>query len=337
VSAPGFQYGSSTRLGLRMNVRTIADMNATILGHLSRVPADVEVVAGVPRSGLLAANMVALHLNLPLTDIEGLENGRLLATGKRALRHGSPQGLLNEPRNVLVVDDCVSQGTELERIKGRLAELPHSFTYLTVYAFPEGAHRADITFETVPRPAAFEWSLFHSEVLRQVCLDIDGVLCRDATAEEDDDGERYRHFLAEVPPLLRPTVPARALITSRLERYRPETEDWLARHGVRYQELIMMDHPTAQARQRAARQTAFKARAYEQTGALLFVESSPGQAHEIAQLSGKPVLAITTGQVERPSWHARVAVRVQRLRWWGRRLRRVPWKVLSIVRSLRDG
>jgi uncharacterized HAD superfamily protein len=316
-----------------MNVRTIADMNATILGHLSQVPATVEVVAGVPRSGLLAANMMALHLNLPLTDIDGVENGRVFATGKRALRHGSAQGLLDEPRHVLVVDDCVSQGTELERTKGRLAGLPHSFTFLTVYAFPGGAHRADITLETVPRPAAFEWSLFHSEVLRRVCLDIDGVLCRDATPDEDDDGERYRAFLTEVAPLMRPTIPVRALVTSRLERYRPETEEWLARHGISYEELIMMDLPTAEARRRSARQAAFKAKAYQKTEALLFIESSPGQAHDIAQLSGKPVLAITTGQVERPSLQARVAVRVQRLRWWAQRLRRAPRKLLVLGRE----
>lgn len=316
-----------------MYLRTIADMNSTILGHLSEVPPDVELVAGVPRSGLLAATMVALHLNLPLTDVEGLVEGRLLSAGKRPLRHGPTDGLLEESRHVLVVDDCVSQGTELARTRRLLAELPHRFTFLAIYAFPGGAKRADLTFEIVPRPAAFEWSLFHSEVLKHVCLDIDGVLCRDATSVEDDDGERYREFLTSVEPLLRPTAPARALITSRLERYRPETEAWLAQHDVQYGELIMMDHPTAQERRRSARQAVFKAKAYQRTGALLFVESNPGQAHQIAQLSGKPVLAIATGQVERPTWQARLAVRAQRIRWWSRRLRRVPRKVQRVARE----
>ena len=320
-----------------MNLRTIADMNATILGGLHLIPDDVEAVAGVPRSGLLAATMVALHLNLPLTDIDGLCEARVFSTGKRPLRFGDAERVLEQPRHVLVVDDCVSLGTELARVRHRLDGLGHTLTFLTVYAFPEGVNRADLTFEAITRPAVFEWSMMHSPVLSEVCLDIDGVLCRDATAEEDDDGERYRRFLREVPPLVKPTGTPRALITSRLERYRPETEEWLMRHGIEYGQLIMMDHSTAEERRRAARQAIFKAEALRRTGALLYVESNPVQANEIAQLSGTPVLALTAGVVERPTWRALAAVRFQRLQWWGRRLRRAPRKIVKLVKERLHG
>lgn len=322
-----------------MNIRTIADMNACIVANLWRIPTHVEVVAGIPRSGLLAANMVALHLNLPLTDIEGLEQGRLFRHGKRPLRNGEDPALLDSPRHVLIVDDCVSQGAELKKTRERLerAQLGHTFTFLSVYAFPGGVHRADLTFEAVPRPMIFEWSFLHSEGMRHVCLDIDGILCVDPTRDEDDDGENYRRFLGEARPLFLPTAPARALVTARLEKYRGETEAWLERHGVRYQELFMMDYPDRRARQRAGRQAQFKAEIYKRTGAMLFVESNPGLAREIAQLSGRPVFALTTNQVMEPSIGERLRVRWQRGVWWGRRLRRAPGKLLQLARDRRGG
>ena len=48
-------------------------------------------------------------------------------------------------------------------------------------------------------------------------MDIDGVLCADPTPEENDDGEKYRHFLLNAPPLFIPKVTIGTLVTSRLE------------------------------------------------------------------------------------------------------------------------
>lgn len=50
---------------------------------------------------------------------------------------------------------------------------------------------------------------------------------------------------------------------------------------------IMMNLPTAEACSRAARQPV-EAKTYQQSGALPFVESSTGEAHEIAQPVGSP-------------------------------------------------
>lgn len=63
-------------------------------------------------------------------------------------------------------------------------------------------------------------------------MDIDGVLCADPTPEENDDGEKYRHFLLNTPPLFIPKVTIGTLVTSRLEKYRPETEAWLQKNHV---------------------------------------------------------------------------------------------------------
>lgn len=57
-------------------------------------------------------------------------------------------------------------------------------------------------------------------------MDIDGVLCADPTPEENDDGEKYRHFLLNTPPLFIPKVTIGTLVTSRLEKYRPRRKPY---------------------------------------------------------------------------------------------------------------
>ena len=305
-----------------MNVRTVADMNNTIMAHLSNIPRSINLVAGIPRSGLLAATLISLHLNLPLTDIQGLCEGRRFETGKRPLRLDTSDGRSTENLHVLVVDDCLSKGTELAKVKKRLADAGVSarLTYLTVYAFPDRPEAADIVLEVVPRPMIFEWSFIHSSMLQHACVDIDGVLCVDPTTEEDDDGYRYREFLRTAKPLQVPTRYVGALVTARLEKYRPETEAWLTDHGVQYGELFMMDFPTAEARQ--GKQAAFKAEVFRSTGKAVFVESDVRLANEIAQLSGKPTIAFGTNELFTPSLRGRLQLRKQ---WFAANYGRTLW------------
>ena len=58
-----------------MNYRSINDLNETILRKLHLISRDIDLVVGVPRSGMLPANLLALYLNLPYTDIHSFING----------------------------------------------------------------------------------------------------------------------------------------------------------------------------------------------------------------------------------------------------------------------
>ncbi len=64
-----------------MNFRSIQDLNEAIVRGLPRIPRDVDLVVGIPRSGLLAGSILALHLNVPLTDLQGLIEGRTIQSG----------------------------------------------------------------------------------------------------------------------------------------------------------------------------------------------------------------------------------------------------------------
>jgi orotate phosphoribosyltransferase len=61
--------------------RTVAQLDDAVVSWLADLPRDIDIVAGVPRSGLLVANLLALHLNIPMTDVAGLVEGRVIQAG----------------------------------------------------------------------------------------------------------------------------------------------------------------------------------------------------------------------------------------------------------------
>jgi orotate phosphoribosyltransferase len=283
-----------------MEYRTVAQLDDAVVSWLADLPRDIDLVAGIPRSGLLVANLLALHLNVPMTDIAGLIEGRVIQSGAR-FKGEDPHRFLWKPRHVLIVDDSVCSGSAMKNVKEQLAAagLPHRFSYAAVYMAPEARldNHVDLYREVVSMPRVFEWNLMHGTVLANSCMDIDGVLCLDPTDEENDDGARYLTFLRDTPALMLPTAPVGWLVTSRLEKYRAQTEEWLARHRVQFGELRMMQYPDMAARRAAREYARFKSAIYVETGAWLFIESSAPLALQIAELSGRSVFCTETREM----------------------------------------
>ncbi len=281
-----------------MHYRSISDLSRDLGRMATRLPRSVTVVAGVPRSGMLAASILALQQNLALTDVEGLAAGRLFAAGSRKTSEASA-GLLSTPAHVLVIDDSVNTGEELRRIRKRLEAVSasHRIEYAAAYVSPAAKHSVDYYADLVEPPRVFEWNLFHHPVLRTSCMDIDGVLCHDPSDEENDDGSRYEEFLRTARPYRIPSVRVGWLVTSRLEKYRAQTEAWLQANGVEYDSLEMLDLPSAEARRESQSHGRFKAEVYRRTGADLFIESCPDQASEIARETGSPVFCVSIGEM----------------------------------------
>jgi uncharacterized HAD superfamily protein/hypoxanthine phosphoribosyltransferase len=278
-----------------MNYRNINDLNEVILKRLHTLPRDFDLVVGIPRSGMFPANLLALYLNLPVTDLDSFRNGHIYKAGERG------QFLdMKRFKKVLVVDDSIASGSALRKCKEQLKELDTHFDirYCAIYVIPSKTDMVDYYFEAVPLPRYFQWNILNHTILKKSCFDIDGVLCVDPTPEENDDGERYRHFLLNAQPLFIPGAPIGTLVTSRLEKYRSETETWLKNNKVKYDKLVMLDLPNMQARQRANNHAAFKAKEYNSSiDYMLFVESSLSQAMEINRITKKPVLCAENFQM----------------------------------------
>jgi len=289
-----------------VNYRSVATLNQHIIYWIPRLPKDLDLIVGIPRSGLLVANLLSLYLNLPLADLDSFLNSKIVSTGLRCTIENQKH-FLHKKRNVLIVDDSLFTGTEITTVKRaiRTADFNHSIHYAVVYIVPGKQEMVDFFYEILPMPRVFEWNFMHHGDMPKWCVDIDGVLCRDPTEEENDDAERYIHFLKTVEPLFIPSVPVGWLATCRLEKYREITEEWLRRNGIKYNNLIMMDFPNKAARIASGSHSAFKAEIYKKSSANLFIESSLHQAIEIAKLSEKYVLCIETSEMVPPSFISR--------------------------------
>ncbi|WP_418284245.1 phosphoribosyltransferase [Halorubrum sp. DTA46] len=280
-----------------MNYKSIADLSVDTRRFAQSVP-DVDLVVGIPRSGLLAASLLCLHLNIPMTDVDRLCEGRLIDSGERHAEDRS----FGDLDSVLVVDDSVNSGSQMTETQKRLEkhDFPFDLSYGAMYVSSQGRKHVDHWAEFVPTPRVFEWNVIHHPALNNACVDIDGVLCRDPTKTENDDGERYREFLSTVEPTVVPDERIGHLVTNRLEKYRPETEDWLDKHEIRYDNLVMMDLPSKEIRQERGNHAQHKADVYDSTDALLFIESEPRQAEEISRRTARPVLCYETMEMFQP-------------------------------------
>jgi uncharacterized HAD superfamily protein/adenine/guanine phosphoribosyltransferase-like PRPP-binding protein len=283
-----------------MNYRSISDMNDSVLAGLHRLPPGIDLVVGIPRSGMIAATCTALLCNLELADLDGYLEGRTLNTG-RTKRAGMPEKSAG-PRKVLVIDDSINSGKSMADARQRVAEagLTDEVVFAAVYGSKPSHPQADIVFEIVPWPRMFQWNFMHHKLLADCCIDIDGVLCHDPLHEQNDDGEEYVKFLMEARPLYAFSVPLGRLVTSRLEKYRPQTEAWLAERRIVYRELIMLDLPSAAERRKRGVHGSFKAGVFRNSDAPLFIESENRQAEQIALMSGKPVLCLQTHRIIYP-------------------------------------
>ena len=284
-----------------MNYRSISDMNDAILRNLHRLPRDIDLVVGVPRSGILAATLVSLTANIPMTDLDSFLAGRIYTSGITK-RRAALDRKVSEMRKVLVIDDSVAGGNAIRDARDKIAAagIQGDFVFAAVFGLQPEHQETDIVLEVVPHPRMFQWNFMHHIFLEQCCVDIDGVLCLDPTEEENDDGPIYEKFLAEARTLLGPTRKIGWLVTSRLEKYRKLTEAWLAKHEIKYDHLIMLDLPSKAERQRLGAHGSFKAEFYRKSDAILFIESEHEQALKIAKLSGKPVLCVETNIVSFP-------------------------------------
>jgi hypothetical protein len=271
-----------------INFKSFDDLGGCIRTNIQKLPNDISLVVGVPRSGMVPAYMVGLHLNLPVTDLASFIDGRPVTGGARFVEK-------SVIKKILIVDDSIQSGSQLKKVKEKLQEFnKYEFIYLAIFGSEQNSNLCDYCFEVVKSPRAFEWNILHAHWLFEYsCLDIDGVICEDPSEEENDDGEKYRHFLLNAIPKYLPKSNVLALVTSRLEKYRPETEQWLKKHNVQYKELIMLDLPDRNTRMKLGNHGTHKAKHYlENKNAILFIESSKHQSNQIFEITQKPVFSI---------------------------------------------
>lgn len=273
-----------------MNFRSINQMDQVIRNRLHIIPRDIDCVIGIPRSGMLPATIIALYLNKPLLSIEELKKEKEKQnTFTTRIRFETDKKI----KKALVLDDSCNTGLAMGKAKKYLSQFEETeFIYGAIYATAQATKFVDIYFDICEQPRVFEWNIMDHGFLCNAFLDLDGVLCWDPTDEQNDDGERYLDFLRTATPKFLPENRIGGIVTSRLEKYRKETEEWLEKHNIKYDKLYMMDLPDMKTRQKLANHAEFKADIYKRSEFFLFIESSAFQAEKIFNLTSKNVYCI---------------------------------------------
>ncbi|WP_372760479.1 phosphoribosyltransferase family protein [Pseudoalteromonas sp.] len=278
-----------------MNYKSYCHLSQDIKKHLFKVQRlDFDLIVGLPRSGLTPASIMALYLNIHCTDLISLINNSELKTGRTRKSKNEHLKYPQHAKKILLVDDSIATGSSIKSDMQLIPTHLHSkITTCAIYSSIKNRTDIDFFLEYVPSPRVFEWNIFHHPILSATCMCIDGVLCVQPTVGQTNDAEQYREFILNAPALFIPSRKVFALVTSRLERYRKETELWLKEQNIEYQHLIMCERNDKETVHNYAVYAQYKAAFFNKCKAELFIESEYQQSIEINNITHKPVFCVS--------------------------------------------
>ncbi len=246
-------------------------------------PTTYDLIVGIPRSGLLVAHILALKLGKPVTTPKLLHENRYW---KSPQMDGTP-----DYKRILLIDDSISKGEKFcENLAMLRAENPKwEVISGALIVTPEAKHLVDLYHMEIRQPRLFEWNMLHVKK-GFLASDLDGVICENCPPGVDADDARYEEWIHSAKPYLIPTFEIDVILSSRLECYRRETEEWLARYGVRYRELMLWE--IGSKREASGKHAQHKIEKLLRIKPEMFWESSLVQAREIWRATKIPTLCI---------------------------------------------
>lgn len=262
-----------------MNFKTYEDLTNCIVNNLYKIPRNIDLIVGIPRSGIMAASILALYLNLPFTDVDNFLNCGALKTGNtRKCKDWIRK--VEDARHILVVDDSISSGKAMEEVKIRFREkgVVCESTFLAIYALWISCKKVDLYFELCEQPRMFEWNYMHHWGLEYCCIDMDGIIYENNPNFQCDNDEAGTVLSEGIKPKLIPTQKIGYLIADCSEAYKEQIESWLRKYNIDYEYLMV---------------TKKKGEIYKKSKCVLFFENDYNEALEICKISGKPVFCLS--------------------------------------------
>lgn len=262
-----------------MNYKSFADLSKDIKNNLHKIPKDVTLVVGIPRSGLLAANLISLYTKLPLTDIDSFIEGKILCP---SFQNDSLNAKAFEGK-ILIVDDSVATGKAIEDARQKLKPIIEAASYkllfCCIYADPEKKHLVDIPLLLLGRPRVFEWNLFHNKIIEKSGVNLSGVLAINPNGPNIKNEKHFKTILNATPYII-PKKNIGTIFYTSDKQDQKATETWLQKNGVQFSELVINDNSDLG--------LAYKKR----KNLTLFIEFEKLSAEHIFEKSGKDVYCI---------------------------------------------
>lgn len=257
-----------------------------------------DAYVGVPRGGVFIAAAMACQRNSKLLSLEHLVGNRSWSLCIPPIHVANQQPSEVSGGHILVVDDNAGPASAtLRRVRELVGKTdPVRVDYGVLYRTVKSL-AIDYWFETTPVGPVFEYDWHRRGYVQHAGVDLDGVLCEDyAFPEKEGNDPEHDHHLQNARCLIVPRDPIKAIVTGRLEKHRAATEAWLARHKIRYCELIMYPGNSADQRRWEGTPWQHKAKFLARDDVWFFVESCPRQSGQIHRATSKPVICTHTGQ-----------------------------------------
>jgi hypothetical protein len=270
--------------------RSLKDLCRDIREKLLPIlPRDIGTVYGIPRSGMIPASIIATAIGARLGVLGGPS-----FIGARQKNFAFQEG-----DKTLVVDDSVHHGRAIAGARATIESLTAGYYTCAVYAHPRSLHLVDFYADVLEDQRIFEWNFAGIKAAGKFCWSLDGVICAGISEPPDRSAVSPVDFLS-AKPLHLPQVRVRAIVAERDERWRAETETWLARYGVVYDELIMI--PDTPAIRRSSLSLAkHKAACLVETECELLVEGRDSVAKTIARVARRQVLSVESMELYSPA------------------------------------
>jgi len=266
------KYYSKQVTGKKINFVTFDELVVWTNEWLRTFPTTYDLIVGTPRSGLLVANIIALKLGKPLTTPEFFCQNKFWMSKQIDIN--------TDLVNILLVDDSITSGKAMEEAFNclQLSNREIKITKAALITTEESKSLVDLYYKIMPHPRWFEWNMMHAKK-GKLAVDMDGVLCENCPPGVDADEKLYLNWIKNARPYLIPAFEVDAIVSNRLEKYRSETERWLAQHNVRYKELILWDIESK--KERNGRHAQRKVEVLVKIRPDIFWESSLHEAQEI--------------------------------------------------------
>ena len=199
---------------------------------VKQLPNEFDLIVGVPRAGLLIADAIALYYGVPWATPSGVNRQEFFFT------HNA---VMPEIKRILVVEDFIKNGGQLrlcaEAVQRSLPDAVVKTGSLLVASEAKGL--VDYYYKVNEGFLIPEWDIIKLRKEKSLVSDLDGVLCKDPPECALQTPEVFRDWIGKAEPNLIPRYKLDAVVTVRDEAFRKETEAWLQKNKVAYNELLM--------------------------------------------------------------------------------------------------
>lgn len=282
-----------------MNYKSYQDLSNDVYANIHKLQGHgYDLVVGIPRSGMIPAYMIALLLNVCCVDLDSFLNNSRVGKGSTRKVSKWPNNTWDANKVLLVDDSLKTGGSMREAVEEIESRVSHDVTRLAIYVEKQNLKHTDIHFEVLPGPRIYQWNLFHNSIMHHSCMELEGVLCVKPTHQELQEEKAYIKYVSGAKPLVSPAYQVQTILTSRPEKYREQTMQWLEEHNIECERLEMSK--TMSDKGHPGLYMSHKADYYKASGARLFIEMGEEAARRIAELSGKPVLCLGEGKMILP-------------------------------------